>query len=75
MKFIVSYFPVLEVSMAGLLQFCNAASNTDIMDESVSLALLKRRRWLFFLRHLRKVIDGFMQIPSLVFHEKFLSVE
>lgn len=74
MKVISSYFPVLEVSMARLLQFCNAASNIDIMDESVSLPLLKRR-WLIFPRHLRKVIDGFMQIPSLVFHEKFLSVE
>lgn len=66
MKVVASYFPGLKVNMASLLQFCNATFN--ILQNwwlNLIIHFSKEKIAQFPIGILRRVLDSFIQIPSL----------
>lgn len=65
-KVVASYFLVFRVDMANLLELCNAIFSID-QNELLEVIphFWKEKIAQFLIGILRRLLDGFMQIPSL----------
>lgn len=66
MKVVSSYFLVFKVDMVILLELCNAIFNIDLNELfKVIPQFQKEKISQFLMGILRRLLDGFMQIPNL----------